>query len=579
MFSHRKIKGALEVVKNILSISCSGFLILLGLSATASAAPRLSLSQTAFTLSITPGSNGAAQSVQATNLGDGSLNLSASSSVSWLVPSVGAGQSCSAGTGTCVTVQITLQTAALAKGTFTGRVTISDPNAVDAPQFVTVTVQVGGAVPDKLEYFLAPGGSASTDIITASPVNTTVSNSPWLSVGVDGLGTFLFNVPYKVTASAAPGMGAGDYNGSIALTGSSFSPDNKTLNVVLHVTTQPILNTTSISVQLNIAAGAKKQTTFVGVSNGGQGTLSISNVTATTASGGSWLSAQSASGGTLISIVADPTGLSPNTYQGTVTIASNAANSSVAISVQLLVEPQTAPVVFAGGVVNNGTFAGAEALAQGDIVAVFGDQFTAGDATGAPGLPLQTSIAGTQVLVNGVPAPVYFISAGQVNFQIPYEATTGPGTVSVSRNGQQGNQAFVNITDRAPRFLLLPGNYAIMTTGAGALTGIPANPVKGGDVVVIYTIGLGPTSPAVASGVASPGSPLAVVPTTKACYGFSTPFGAAPCTDVGFAGLTPGFVGLYQVNTTIPAGLASGNVPFTFTVNGVQSNYVQLAVQ
>ncbi|HEV2689775.1 MAG TPA: hypothetical protein VGV35_14535 [Bryobacteraceae bacterium] len=567
------------MVKNILSISCSGVCLLVGLSATLSAAPRLSLLQTAFTVSTVPGTNGPTQNVSAANLGDGSLNLTASSSVTWLVPSVGASQTCGTGTGACIPVQIALQTSSLAKGIFTGRVTITDPKAVDAPQFVTVTVQVGGSVPDKIEYFLAPGGSASTSFTTASAVSTTVSNSPWLSIAVDGVGTFLFNVPYKVTASAATSMAAGDYNGSVTLAGSSFAPDNKTVNVLLHVTTQPILTTSSNTVQLSIAAGAAKQTAFVGISNSGQGTLSISNVSATAANGGTWLSAQSIQNGTLISITADPTGLAANTYQGTVTVTSNAANSSVAIAVQLLVEPQTPPVVFANGVVNNGTFAGGEALAQGDIVAVFGDQFTAGAATAASALPLQTNLAGTQVMVNGVAAPVYFISAGQVNFQIPFEASVGAGTVSVVRNGQQGNQAFVKITDRAPRFLLLPGNFGIMTNSAGALTGIPANPVKGGDVVVIYTIGLGPTSPSVASGVASPGSPLAMAPTTQACYGLSTPFGAAPCTDVLFAGLTPGFVGLYQVNTQIPTGLSPGNVPFSFTVNGIQSNYVQLAVQ
>jgi uncharacterized protein (TIGR03437 family) len=404
-----------------------------------------------------------------------------------------------------------------------------------------------------------------------------LSNSPWLALAVDGQGTFLFNVPYLVTASASSGMASGDYNGSITVSGSSFSPDNKTVSVLLHVTTQPILQFSSNSVQLNIAAGAKKQTTFVVVSNGGQGTLSITSVTAAAATG-SWLSAQAVAGTSLISITADPTGLTPNTYSGTVTLASNAANSGV-ISVQLVVEPQTPPVTFAGGVVNNGTFGGGEPLAQGDIVAVFGDQFTYDDAAGAPSLPLQATLGGVQVLVNGVAAPVYFVSPGQVNFQIPIDATIGNGTVSVVRNGQKGNVVFAKITDRAPRFLVLPGNFAIVTTPGGALTGTPSSPVKGGDVVVIYAIGLGPTSPVVSSGTASPSNPPAVTPPTKACFGTGTPFQPPPCSDVLFSGLTPGFVGLYQVNVSLPINLTSGNTPFFFSVNGVQSNVVQLAVQ
>src|SRR5439155_1238350 len=157
--------------------------------------------------------------------------------------------------GPCTPVQIALQTSSLAKGTYTGVITISDPNAIDAPQFVTVTVQIGGTVPDKLEFFVPPGGSASSAFTTASKVTTSTT---------------------------------------------------------------------------------------------GQGTLSISGVTATAATG-TWLSAASVNNGAAIGVTVDPTGLTPNTYLGTVTVASNAANASVAIPVQLVVVAQSAPLSFVGG--------------------------------------------------------------------------------------------------------------------------------------------------------------------------------------------------------------------------------------
>src|SRR5262250_1544453 len=141
-----------------------------------SAAPRLGLATTALTVSIIPGQNGPAQSIDASNLGDGLLNLSASSSVSWLAASIGPQHSCSL-KGNCIPVQIALQTSALTKGIYTGTVTVSDPSAVDAPQFVTVTAFVGGNVPDTLEFFAPPNGSASTTFTTGGPVTTTVSNN------------------------------------------------------------------------------------------------------------------------------------------------------------------------------------------------------------------------------------------------------------------------------------------------------------------------------------------------------------------------------------------------------------------
>jgi len=559
------------------SMARYSLILLLGACANVYAAPRLLLSQAAFTVTVAAGSNGPTQVVEAANNGDGSLSLSTSSSVPWLAPSLATPVACTLGNGTCTPVQIAVQTASLAAGTYTGTVTINDPNALDAPQFVTVTVAVGGSVPSKLEFYVPPSGSATSSFATGSTVNTSVGNTPWLSIAVNGQGTFLFNVPYIVTAKGN-GMATGDYNGAVTLSGSSFAPDNKNIPVILHVTTSPILQT-STSVLFTIAQGANKQNTLIATSNGGQGTLTVSGVTAATTSG-SWLSASISSAGPFVSITADPSGLAPGSYQGTVTIASNAANASVAVPVTLVVETPTPPVVFAGGVLNNGTFAGGEQLAPGDIVALFGDQLTYGDIAQAASLPLQTTLGNVQVLVNGTPAPLYYVSPGQVNFQIPTDARTGNGTISVVRNGTTGNKVFVSIATSVPRFILLSGGpYPILTTPAGALTGIPGSPVKDGDTVVFYVIGLGPTSPFVPSGTASPGNPPATVPTTQVCFGTVTLFGKPQCTNAAFAGLTPGLVGLYQINVTIPNTVASGSQPVYFTVNGVQSDIVQLAVQ
>lgn len=568
------------VLKN-LSIPAHGLFLLFAAVSVSNAAPRLSLTQTAFAVAVAPGTNGATQTLNAANIGDGTLNLAATASVPWLVPTIGTKTSCTlnAHSVACYPVQIALQTASLMAGTYTGSVTLADANAVDAPQIVTVTAIVGGSVPDKIEAFLPPGGTFTEDFVTATPVTTTVdpANS-FISIAADGQGTFTFNVPYKVSLSAASGASAGDSNGTIQLAGSSFAPDNKSISVVMHVTTSPILKTNLSAVWLTGIHGAIKQKATIAVSNAGQGTLTVSGVTATPASG-TWLTAETVNSGAAVSITADPSSLAPGVYPGTVTIASNGANSSVVIPVTFTVEAQSAPLAFAGGAVNNGTFASGEPLAKGDIAAIFGDQFTLGDLAYPSGLPLPASVNGTQVLVNNVPAPLYFISNGQIDFEVPFEAPSGATTVRVVRNGQQGNLIAVNIVSVEPRFLLLNGGpYAVLNTPdtPPLVTGIPTHPAKAGDIVVIYAIGLGQTTPTVATGIAAPSDPLAKVANAKACLGQTTPFSKPTCVTPDFAGLAPGYVGLYQINVKIPAGLPTGDTAFYFTVGNSTSNVVQI---
>ena len=562
------------ILKNTLSVRFFvPLLFVSGLSAT----PRLNLIQTALAVSVPTGTNGPKYTLDTFNIGSGTLSLQASSSVPWLVPTVGTSQVCGL-RGGCYPVSIAFQTASLAAGTYTGVITLSDPNAIDSPQYITVTAQVGGDVPSNLTFYLAPGGVTSTTFSTNGPVTAKVSNAPWLTTSTSAnaaTGSYVTTI----TATAGSSMAATDYNGTVTISGSSFAPDNKQISVALNVTTQPIAQASSSSLSFDIAQGGQAQTDPVGVTDAGMGTLTISTVTATAANSGTWLSAATVNGG--ITVKADPTGLAPDLYTGTVTIASNGVNGNIVIPVQLTVVAQGPPVASAGGVVNNGTFASGEPLAQGDIAAVFGNQFTFDAPTSAAMLPLQTTLDNVQVLVNGKPAPVYYTSSGQINFEIPIDAATGDGTIQVVRNGTQGNLIYVDINAQAPRFIVYDGNYAIMTTPAGALTGIPSNPVKVGDTIVIYTLGLGPTSPPVSSGTASPTSPLATVPgTTKVCFGVETPFFQAPCTAPEFVGLTPNFVGLYQVNVKIPSGVASGNSTMAlFLVDNVSSDSVQLAVQ
>jgi uncharacterized protein (TIGR03437 family) len=542
-----------------------------------SATPRLNLEQSALTVSVPVGVNGPSDTVDAFNIGGGSLNLQASSSVTWLVPTVGASTECGL-RGGCYPISIAFQTSSLTAGAYTGTITLTDANALDAPQSITVTAQVGGDVPSSLTFYVAPGSSTSASFTTNGPVTATLTNASWLTTSTS-LNTTNGAYVTTITANAGTKLAGTNYDGSVTISGSSLPADNRVIDVALNVTSSPIAQASSSALSFDIAQGAQSQTSNVAVTNAGQGTLTVSGVTATAANSGTWLTAATISGG--LSVTANPSGLSPDTYTGTVTVASNSVTGNIVIPVQLVIAAQGPPVASAGGVVNNGTFASGDPLAQGDIAAVFGTQFTYDAPTSATALPLQDTLDNVQVLVNGAAAPVYYTSAGQINFEIPIKAATGSGTVQVVRNGTAGNLVYVDINAQVPRFILYDGGYGIMTSAAGALVGTPSSPVSIGDTIVIYMIGLGPTSPLVQSGTASPSTPdLATVSgTTQVCFGIETPFYQAPCAKPLFAGLTPGFVGLYQVNVTIPSGVQSGNTMSVILENGIESDSVPLSVK
>ena len=483
-----------------------------------------------------------------------------------------------------------MQSGALARGSYTGLVTVSDPNAVDAPQTISVTIQVGTAVPDKVDLYVAPNGSSdSIGFVAGSKLNSTIttqSNQPFLSL--NGLGSFTFNVPYQITGKHLPGMAEGNYTGTIVTSGSNFAADNKSVPATLHVTSQPIAGLTPNGlVTFRLAQGSPKFTQFVSIANGGLGTLSITGATATTAAGGNWLTAATPSGFSGISITADPAATTaPGVYQGSVAVTTNAANAPVTVPVQFEVFAATGPVSSYGGAVNNGAIEPGDVLAQGTIVALYGEQFTLGDPQQGT-LPLVYDLAGTKVFVNDQPAPLFYSSYGQINFQVPYNAATGPGVIRVDRAGQRGNSISVTIAARAPRILKLGiDRYGIIVNQDGsfpipATPGLASHPATAGDVVVIYAIGLGQTSPAVTEGAIAPSNPLATVPSiVKVLFGGGGFAGEPIAVTPMFAGLTPGYAGLYQINVTVPLGLPPGETPVILQGDdGVLSKTSYIAVQ
>lgn len=555
------------------------------------ALPKLRLENTVVgPVSVAAGAVAAAQVLEAYNAGDGSLRLAVSSNAAWVNPSVGAPRNCSSRPGSCIPITMAFATASLVRGVHTATVTVGDPSALDAPQFVLVTVQVGGGVPDQIELFAAPNGSSDEVLLrTNRPLDglaTTQSGGQWLSFALDGLGTFRFVLPYRVTARHLAGMAAGVYTGAVTTASSGFPPDSKRIPVTFRVTSQPILQPNPGSLRVRIAQTAVRQQRFLFLSNRGQGTLNLTAASATTAAGGNWLTAEKVAGADIVALTLVPTGLAPGIYQGNVRFTSNAGNPALAVEMVLEVVPAAAPVGSPDGVVNNATFEGGDVLGKGVIAAIFGEQFTLRAPRSASALPLTTEMDGVRVFVNDRPAPVYFVSYGQVNLQVPYETESGEVVVRVDRDGQRGNNVAVRITDSAPRILRLGiGDYGIIvnqdqTFPIPATPGIPSRPARPGDALVIYVIGAGPTSPPVASGAAAPLDPLAMLPfPTTVVFGGGV-FAQGVQAQPFFFGLTPDFVGLYQVNVIVPVDTPKGdNVPVYLEGGGIRSNTVRIVVQ
>lgn len=563
------------------------FAVLLAFATGMSAASQLVLSTTSIgPVQILPGSNGTSQTVEASNAGTGSLNLTAAVSAPWLAATVGAARTCPTGGGTCNPITIALNTSALTAGTYTGYVSLTDPNAIDSPQQISVTVNVAG-VPSSLTFYLTPAGgpnaSASQRIYTSGSVTgkvTTQSGGTWLSL-VSGAPFFS---GYAVQVTAQPGQATGSYIGSIALSGAS----TQTINVTLNVTSSPIVQLVTSPVTLS-GPGSNASAT-VSLTNVGEGTLNITGATASSTTG-SFLSASVASPNS-ITIAANPGSLSPGYYTGSVTLTSNAANNSQ-ISVPVVYTAETAGTpVINSEVVNIGNFAPGSA-SPGEILTIFGDQLAPAGSlnqnSGPP--PLATTLGTAQVLVNGVPAPLYFTSPSQVAFQLPYEAPVGQvSTVQVVLNNTPGNLRPINVVATAPVALIWPasviaGGYGIVTNTDYSLvlpspvTGFTTHPAKVGDTVTIYCEGLGETSPPAITGAAASSTTLEEVANVTVTFGGGFT-GNAVTVPAAFAGLTPTAVGLYQVDATIPAGTPTGSaVPLTINLSGVSSNAANIAVQ
>jgi uncharacterized protein (TIGR03437 family) len=216
----------------------------------------------------------------------------------------------------------------------------------------------------------------------------------------------------------------------------------------------------------------------------------------------------------------------------------------------------------AGGIViHAGT---SPVVSPGSIVDIYGTNLAAAALNAPSGASLPTTLGGVQVLVNGMAAPLIYVGPLQIIFQMPYEAALGAGSVVVVSNNAASVAAPVTVQQAAPSILTYGSNRAVVVNQDGSVNA-SGNGAKPGDVLVAYLIGSGPLDNPIATGASAPSSPLSREKLTTSVF-----VGGSSAT-VQFAGMTPGFAGLVQVNFVVP-NLAPGDYQMQVTIGSVASN-------
>jgi uncharacterized protein (TIGR03437 family) len=265
-------------------------------------------------------------------------------------------------------------------------------------------------------------------------------------------------------------------------------------------------------------------------------------------------------------------------HGGMIYIADNSNNA-----IRMLTPPAQVPQINAGGVVNDASYTAP--VVPGSIAAVFGNFFLATGSADTD-LPLATSLQNLSFEFGGIQgfgsigvAPLFYVSGGQANIQVPWEVGGQAAITLVAVLNDAGSASqTVNVAAFAP---------AIFTTnaqgsGPGAILDSSyrlvdsSNPATAGaTTILIYCTGLGAVS-ANQPATGAPASSTELAPTSTLA---TATIGGLPA-DVSFSGLAPGFVGLYQVNALVPAGVAAGSaVPVAISIGGATSNTVTIVVQ
>jgi uncharacterized protein (TIGR03437 family) len=539
------------------------------LVATGTAPPAVTPSLTSWTPATVAAGSTVPVSTQVTftTSPSAAVSFTTSSSASWLTVSPLAANTSSS-------ITITANPAGLVAGPNTGTVTLSYGSSYTSLQIpVTVTLAAAvqstiSATPASLTFTYAVGGAApasqSVNITATSSITiatSVTSGSSWLSATSSSTTT-----PATLTVSVNPSsLSAGNYTGTISITSSGATNSPLVINVSLVVSSKPTLSASPTSLTFSGQSGG---------SNPASQSISLTGSAAlpfTIATSPSWLSVSSGASTTPATLVvtANIAGMAQGAYQGAITITSTGAgNSPLVIAVTLnLSAAATGPTVTA--IVSGASYA-TSGFAPGTIATIFGTLL--GPTTGVAFTvnskgTLDSTLAGTTVTVEGIPAIPLFVEAGQVNIILPFTlATSGQAAVVVSYNNLTTTQFNIPLTTADVQIFTAnssgSGPGSILNQDFSVNTA--SNPAAPGSAIQIYGTGGGVLNPAVTAGGVA-GDTLAYTATCTATVNGET-------ATVDYSGSAPGLVyGVDQFNVTLPADTPSGAQKVVVTIGGSTS--------
>uniref|UniRef100_Q01S71 BACON domain-containing protein n=1 Tax=Solibacter usitatus (strain Ellin6076) TaxID=234267 RepID=Q01S71_SOLUE len=472
-------------------------------------------------------------------------------------------------------INVVADPAGLLPGTYNGSVVVAADGAANSPLTIPVTLVVGGSP----EFDISQESLAFTAVTAQSqPISTTitmttgqnppvsfslsVTASTWLSI-TPLSGT----TPTTSTITVDPtGLRAGNYSGSVIV--SSSGNVIRTIPVNLTVADAPTFTVSPPLLEFAYSHGGSAPPP-VNVYIGRFG----ADISVTAATSVPWLTVSpttpTTSGPIKVQVV--PTGLAAGIYQGTILLSlTNSPAVAKQIPVTLYVDQPANPRIYT---VSNGMSFLDAPLTPGLIFSIFGTGL--GPATPAPMVlqsdqTLSQSIAGVQVLVNGIPCPLLYVSSVQLNAIAPYSLfKTSSARVAVSYLGTLSDEVPVNVSSSSPGLFSFPPTG----TGPGAIlnqdqsVNTRANPAAKGTIISLFGGGGGQTSPPGIDGLVTTADlmPKLLLPVTVT-------IGGVAATDIQYAGAAPGFpAGGLQVNVRIPASVASGDLPVIMKIGDTTS--------